>query len=89
MITRDDDPNDDHKTENFKIADEEIDNLLIRLGEKGLCGACTTNALVVNAMEFAEFMLGKAKAIKLFEDVVSRLREDDVSAPDFPSSKAH
>lgn len=86
MITQASD--DDRETASFKVADQKIRSLLARLSERGLCPDCTARALACHAVSFAECMLGSAKAIEMFEDIISALRENDV--PDSPpSTQAH
>jgi hypothetical protein len=76
----------DDETPSFRLADQKIENLLKRLDDKNVCPCCTARALASHAASLAEYAIGTAGAIEMFEDVISFLREDDVPAPETPPS---
>jgi hypothetical protein len=83
-------PDDARESTSFKIAAQKIDNLLKRLNEKRVCPCCTSRALTLHAACMAENVLGSAKAIEMFEDIIMTMHENDVPAPDYgPSTEAH
>jgi hypothetical protein len=73
----------------FKIADQKIENLLNRLADKCVCPCCTARALAFNAAAMAEETMGSVKAIEMFEDLISSIREHDTPAPDPLPSQTH
>ena len=83
-------PDDGRETASFRVADQKIENLLKRLGDKNVCPCCTARALAYHAASLAEHEMGSAEAIEMFESIVISLREDEVPAPDpLPSTEAH
>jgi hypothetical protein len=83
-------PDDGRETASFKIADRKIENLLKRLHNKNVCPCCTARALAYHAASLAEHMMGSAKAIENFEDIISTMHEHNVSAPEpMSSTEAH
>jgi hypothetical protein len=69
------------ETPSVKIADQKIANLLKRLDDKNVCPCCTARVLALHAASLAEDVMGTAEAIKMFEDIVATLRENDVPGP--------
>jgi hypothetical protein len=61
----------DCETAGFKIAEEKIEKLLMRLtDEENVCPCCVARALALHAAAFADDVLGSAKAIELLEYVM-------------------
>jgi hypothetical protein len=74
----------------YKIAYHKIGNLLNRLGDKRVCPCCTSRALTLHAVCMAEQTLGSARAIEMFEDLITNMRENNIPAPDYgPSAQTH
>jgi hypothetical protein len=71
-------PPNGRETISFKIADEKIEYLLRRLKDKNVCPCCVARALTFHAASLVEGTLGSAKAIEVFEAVISKLHEHDV-----------
>lgn len=83
-------PDDGRETASFRVADQKIENLLKRLGDKNVCPCCTARALAYHAASLAEHEMGSAEAIEMFEDIISGLHDLDISAPDrSPSTESH
>ena len=83
-------PDDGRETASFRVADQKIENLLKRLGDKNVCPCCTARALAYHAASLAEHEMGSAEAIEMFEDIIMHLREDDVPPPAHsPSTEMH
>src|SRR5262249_42171414 len=81
-------PDDGRETASFKIAYHKIGNVLDRLHDKNVCPCCTSRALTFHAIGMAEHILGSAKAIEMFEDVMVNMRENNIPAPNYsPSSE--
>jgi hypothetical protein len=61
-----------------------------RLSDKRVCPCCTAQALAFNSAYMAKHTMGSARAIEMFEFIITRLHEDNVPAPDpLPSTEAH
>jgi len=69
------------KTESFRLAGRLIEHVLKRLSERGACGLCAARALAHHTAFLAENTMGSAEAIKMFEDIIIILRENDTPAP--------
>jgi hypothetical protein len=69
------------ETESFRLANQLIERALKRLYERGACGVCVARILALHAASQAEDTMGRAEAIKMFEDIIITLRENDISAP--------
>jgi hypothetical protein len=83
-------PDDERETLSFKIAYQKIVNLLKRLDDKNVCPCCTSRALTLHAVCMAEHIMGSAKAIEMFEDVIVNMRDNNIPAPNYiPSTAAH
>jgi hypothetical protein len=81
----------DDETPDFKTADRKTGNLLDRLADKGLCPCCVARALMFHAASLAEYSVGSAEAIEMFESIISAMRENNMPAPDpdEPSVTSH
>jgi hypothetical protein len=82
-------PDDRHESPSFKTADEKIGKLLERLHDKQVCPDCTARAMALHAAAFAEYALGSAKAIEMFEEMIAHVREHNVPAPGHGPSHLH
>ena len=69
------------ETESFQLANRLIERALKHLYERGACGVCVARVLARHAACQAEDTMGRAEAIKMFEDIIITLRENDIPAP--------
>jgi hypothetical protein len=81
-------PDDRRETSSYEIAYQKIGNLLQRLHDKNVCPDCAARAMALHAASFAEYALGSAKALEMFEEMIVILREHNVPAPDYGPSVA-
>ena len=78
------------ETSSYKTAYNKIGNVLDRLSGKNVCPHCTARAMAFHAASFAEYALGSAEAVQLFEEMISILRKHDALAPERgPSTEMH
>ncbi|PWT93481.1 MAG: hypothetical protein C5B56_00695 [Proteobacteria bacterium] len=83
-------PDDRRETSSFRIADQEIKNLLKRLNHKNVCPCCAARALAYHGGAMAERSMGSAEAIEVFEDIIHYMAKHDVPPPEpLPSTEAH
>jgi len=83
-------PEDGREMHSYKTAYQKIGSLLQRLHDKNVCPDCTARAMALHAASFAEYALGSAAAIQLFEEMIVHLREHDAPAPErSPSAELH
>lgn len=69
------------ETGSFEYADRRINDLLSKLAAKGVCGCCTSRALMYNAASLAEDTVGSAKAAAMCEEITEVLRTNNVPEP--------
>jgi hypothetical protein len=74
-------------TTDYKIAVDELYNLLERLRDRELCGCCVGKALLLYGVDLIEEVLGSADAVRLLQKFVDDLRTRHVPQP--PQTRTH
>jgi len=69
------------ETKSFNYANQRITDLLIKLKGKGVCGCCTSRAMMYHAATLSEAILGSAEAIEMLEGIITAMRENNKPRP--------
>jgi hypothetical protein len=69
------------ETKSFLYADRRIQQLLVTLKDKKLCGCCVARALAYNCTALAENSMGSANTAEMLEGLAMALRQRNKPYP--------